>query len=51
MDKSKLPTHQVSIADLLIQALVVELDDPVDRVTEHCLQLNGLVLGVNTLGH
>ena len=43
MDKSKLSTHQVRVADLLVEALVVELDDPVDGVAQHRLELGDLL--------
>ena len=50
MDKSKLSTHQVRVADLLVETLVVELDDAVDGVAQHRLELGDLLGIVVTTG-
>ena len=45
MDETELSAHEVGVADLLVEALVVELDDPVDSVAQHGLQRNTHTLG------
>lgn len=37
VNQPKLSAHEVGVADLLVQAFVIELNDPVDRIAEHGL--------------
>lgn len=43
MNQTELSAHEVSVADLLVEAFVIELDDPVDGVSEHGLELGDLL--------
>ena len=42
VNEAKLSAHEVSVADFLLEAFVVELDQTVDAVTKHSLNFNNL---------